>query len=81
MTCASEDDEIVWTDVVDGTVCAVTGNSVFSAVAVTDGFVVLYVVLFERGHFYYFNNSALSKIRKLTPSLTQTTGTVLRVVD
>ena len=47
VTCASEDDEIVWTDVVDGTVCAVTGNSVFSAVAVTDGFVVLYVVLID----------------------------------
>ena len=42
VTCTSEDDEIVWTDVVDGTVCAVTGNASFSAVAVTDGFVVLY---------------------------------------
>ena len=42
VTCTSEDDEIVWTDVVDGTVCAVTGNAAFSAVAVTDGFVVLY---------------------------------------
>jgi len=42
VTCTSHSDEIIWTDVVDGIVCAVTGNASFSAVAVTDGFVLLY---------------------------------------